>query len=102
MVATATLTLQHQPNEQDIPRLVEASGDEADATSAVLLGRGNYACLHRIREGVTDEQGLLDVPTGSMAEKVLELRSWAEKETRPAAATSATTLLATPTANGDR
>lgn len=81
VVATATLALQHQLVERDIPRLVEAIGDQVDATYAVLKGRGNYACLHRIREGVPDEQGaLVDVPTGSMAEKVLELRAWAEKE----------------------
>ena len=81
MVATATLALQHQLVERDIPRLVEAIGDRVDATYAVLKGRSNYACLHRIREGVPDEQGaLVDVPTGSMAEKVLELRAWAEKE----------------------
>ncbi|EON22255.1 helicase c2 [Nocardioides sp. CF8] len=81
VVATATLALQHQLVERDIPRLVEAIGDRVDATYAVLKGRGNYACLHRIREGVPDEQGaLVDVPTGSMAEKVLELRAWAEKE----------------------
>ena len=48
---------------------------------AVLKGRSNYACLHRIREGVPDDQGaLVDVPVGSMAEKILELRGWAEQE----------------------
>ncbi|PUA82478.1 ATP-dependent DNA helicase [Nocardioides currus] len=81
VVATATLALQHQLVERDIPRLVDAIGDQVDASYAVLKGRSNYACLHRIREGVPDEQGaLVDVPTGSMAEKVLELRAWAEKE----------------------
>lgn len=85
VVATATLALQHQLVERDIPRLVEAIGDQVDASYAVLKGRGNYACLHRIREGVPDEQGaLVDVPTGSMAEKVLELRAWAEKESEDA------------------
>ncbi len=59
------------------------SATRLDATYAVLKGRSNYACLHRIREGVPDDQGaLVDVPTGSMAEKVLELRAWAEKELR--------------------
>ena len=65
VVATATLALQHQLVERDIPRLVEAIGDQVDASYAVLKGRSNYACLHRIREGVPDEQGaLVDVPTG--------------------------------------
>ena len=86
VVATATLALQHQLVERDIPRLVEAIGDQVDATYAVLKGRGNYACLHRIREGVPDEQGaLVEAPSGSMAEKVLELRAWAEKESKAGA-----------------
>ncbi len=83
VVATATLALQHQLVERDIPRLVEAVGDQVDASYAVLKGRGNYACLHRIREGVPDEQGaLVDAPLGSMAEKVLELRAWAEQDSK--------------------
>ncbi len=83
VVATATLALQHQLVERDIPRLVEATGDDLDVSYAVLKGRSNYACLHRIREGVPDDQGVLvDVPEGSMAGKVLELRSWAEQESK--------------------
>ncbi|WP_242494930.1 ATP-dependent DNA helicase [Nocardioides zhouii] len=84
VVATATLALQHQLVERDLPRLVEAvKGVKGlDTSYAVLKGRSNYACLHRIRAGVPDDQGtLVDVPTGSMAEKVLELRAWAEEET---------------------
>ncbi|WP_028659411.1 ATP-dependent DNA helicase [Nocardioides insulae] len=87
VVATATLALQHQLVERDIPRLVGALTEEKelDTSYAVLKGRSNYACLHRIREGVPDDQGtLVDVPAegaGSpMARKVLELREWAEKE----------------------
>ncbi|MBZ5735004.1 ATP-dependent DNA helicase [Nocardioides sp. TRM66260-LWL] len=83
VVATATLALQHQLVERDVPRLVAALKGTAgvDTSYAVLKGRSNYACLHRIREGVPDDQGVLvDVPQGSMAEKVLELRSWAEEE----------------------
>src|SRR4051812_28945370 len=83
VVATATLALQHQLVERDIPRLVEAVGElpGVDASYAVLKGRSNYACLHRIRAGVPDDQGtLVEVPQGSMATKVLELRAWAEQE----------------------
>src|SRR5262245_45259048 len=83
VVATATLALQHQLVERDIPRLVEAVAElpGVDASYAVLKGRSNYACLHRIRAGVPDDQGtLVEVPQGSMATKVLELRAWAEEE----------------------
>ena len=81
VVATATLALQHQLVERDIPRLVESVPEQVDTSYAVLKGRSNYACLHRIREGVPNDQGVLvDVPEGSMAKKVLELRSWAEQQ----------------------
>ncbi len=84
VVATATLALQHQLVERDLPRLVEAVAEQGvDTSYAVLKGRSNYACLHRIREGVPDDQGtLVDVPEGSMAGKVLELRAWAEQEAK--------------------
>ncbi len=83
VVATATLALQHQLVERDIPRLVEALEDTpgVDTSYAVLKGRSNYACLHRVREGAPDDQGVLvELPAGSMGKKVLELRGWAEKQ----------------------
>ena len=88
VVATATLALQHQLVERDIPRLVEAIEaspfkDAVDTSHAVLKGRSNYVCLHRIREGVPDDQGaLVELPKGSMAKKVLDLRAWAEGEAK--------------------
>src|SRR5262245_59963073 len=69
VIATATLALQHQLVERDLPRLVEAVNDSGGDTSyAVLKGRSNYVCLHRIREGVPDDQGTLNVelPEGSL------------------------------------
>ncbi len=86
VVATATLALQHQLVERDIPRLVEALaatdlGEKVDTSYAVLKGRSNYACLHRIREGVPDDQGVLvDVPAGPTGAEVVALRSWAEEQ----------------------
>jgi ATP-dependent DNA helicase DinG len=83
VVATATLALQHQLVERDLPRLVAALEDHpgVDASYAVLKGRSNYACLHRVREGAPDDQGVLvEVPEGSLGKKVLELRAWAEKQ----------------------
>ena len=81
VIATATLALQHQLVERDLPRLVKAVGKVpgVDASYAVLKGRSNYACLHRIREGAPDDQGeLVQMPEGSMGAKVIELRKWAE------------------------
>ena len=84
VVATATLALQHQLVERDIPALLEAADHvlHKKPSYAVLKGRSNYACLHRIREGVPDEQGaLVEMPTGSMGSEVLALRAWAEDQT---------------------
>lgn len=87
VVATATLALQHQLVERDLPALVEAVKDslgEKEASFAVLKGRSNYACLHRVHEGVPDDQGtLLDatsLPEGSLGAEVLALREWVEEE----------------------
>jgi ATP-dependent DNA helicase DinG len=83
VIATATLALQHQLVERDIPALVEAAADVLgeDATYAVLKGRSNYACLHRVREGVPDDQGVLvDLPEGSTGAEVVALREWVEEE----------------------
>jgi ATP-dependent DNA helicase DinG len=80
VIATATLALQHQLVERDIPALVAALPD-VDTSFAVLKGRSNYACLHRVREGVPDDQGtLVAMPEGSMGAEVLKLREWVESE----------------------
>jgi ATP-dependent DNA helicase DinG len=83
VVATATLALQHQLVERDIPALLEATGDKLEdgGTFAVLKGRSNYACLHRVREGVPDDQGaLIELPEGSLGAEVVALREWVEEQ----------------------
>ncbi|WP_322937844.1 ATP-dependent DNA helicase [Nocardioides bizhenqiangii] len=87
VVATATLALQHQLVERDLPRLTKAVEGRTgvDTSYAVLKGRSNYACLHRIREGVPDEQGELikaEAALGALGKKVLALREWAEGEAK--------------------
>ncbi len=85
VVATATLALQHQLVEKDIPALLDAAADVLGErpTYAVLKGRSNYACLHRIRDGVPDDQGaLIDLPRGSLGGDVIRLREWAEAESK--------------------
>lgn len=85
VIATATLALQHQLVERDIPALVEAADEvlHEKATYAVLKGRSNYACLHRVREGVPDDQGaLVDLPAGSLGAEVVKLREWIEQEAK--------------------
>jgi ATP-dependent DNA helicase DinG len=85
VVATATLALQHQLVEKDIPALLDAAADVLGERPAyaVLKGRSNYACLHRIRDGVPDEQGaLVEMPQGSLGAEVVRLREWAEQESK--------------------
>jgi ATP-dependent DNA helicase DinG len=89
VVATATLNLQHQLVERDIPALLDAA--EAVLArrpkAAVLKGRSNYACLHRVRDGAPDDQGtLIEVPVGPLGAEVLALREWAEDALRADAA----------------
>ena len=86
VVATATLALQHQLVERDLPALVagarEQLGDRiGEVPYAVLKGRSNYACLHRVREGTPDDTGVLvEVPEGTLGGEVVRLRSWAEEQ----------------------
>ena len=85
VIATATLALQHQLVERDIPAMLDAAAEVMGErpTYAVLKGRSNYACLHRIRDGVPDDQGtLIDVPVGTLGGEVVRLREWAEQESR--------------------
>ena len=85
VVATATLALQHQLVERDIPTLLDAIEHELGERPAyaVLKGRSNYVCLHRVREGVPDDQGaLVEMPTGTIGGEVVQLREWAEEQSR--------------------
>jgi ATP-dependent DNA helicase DinG len=85
VVATATLALQHQLVERDIPALFEAAKEQLGekGTYAVLKGRSNYACLHRVREGVPNDQGtLVDLPEGSLGAEVVSVREWIEEEAK--------------------
>lgn len=83
VVATATLNLQHQLIERDLPALAATAAKKLPEVPgyAVVKGRGNYACLHRVNEGAPDEQGVLvEVPEGSLGAEVVALRAWAERE----------------------
>lgn len=83
VIATATLQLQHQLVGRDIPTLLRAAKSVVSKVGdvAVLKGRSNYACLHRVQEGAPDDQGVLvEVPTGSVGAEVVRLRSWATQQ----------------------
>lgn len=86
VVATATLALQAQLVERDLPLLAPAAEAVLGRPPrwATLKGRANYACLHRVRDGVPDEQGeLIPVVQGSLGgigTEVVRARAWAEEQ----------------------
>ncbi|MFI5534452.1 ATP-dependent DNA helicase [Kitasatospora sp. NPDC051853] len=89
VVATATLALQRQLVERDLPRTVEALHPvlRRRPEFAMLKGRSNYVCLHRVHEGTPSDEGeglfdpveALGGPTGKLGQDVLRLREWAEE-----------------------
>lgn len=96
VIATATLALQAQLADSDIPHALAAMEKVAGkrVRSAVLKGRTNYACLLRVREnGPVEQQGLFggaDVAdqiresgadeVSVLGAEVLSLREWAEEQ----------------------
>lgn len=85
VVATATLALQAQIVNRDIPRLLEAlePRPEAQAQVALLKGRNNYLCLHKLEGGYPEDEpdALFDMPssTSRVGEEVVRLREWADR-----------------------
>ncbi|WKX72977.1 ATP-dependent DNA helicase [Streptomyces sp. XD-27] len=88
VVATATLALQRQLVERDLPRTVDALHPllRRRPQFAMLKGRSNYLCLHRLHEGVPqeDEDGLFDpfeaaAPTSKLGKDLLRMRDWADE-----------------------
>ncbi|MFJ8845032.1 ATP-dependent DNA helicase [Streptomyces cyaneofuscatus] len=85
VVATATLALQRQLVERDLPRTVDALHPllRRRPQYAMLKGRSNYLCLHRLHEGVPqdEEEGLFDqfeaaAPSSKLGQDLLRLREW--------------------------
>ncbi|MGQ4515507.1 helicase C-terminal domain-containing protein [Streptomyces sp. DW26H14] len=88
VVATATLALQRQLVERDLPRTVEALHPllRRRPEFAMLKGRSNYLCLHRLHEGMPqdEEDGLFDqfeaaAPTSRLGQDLLRMRDWADE-----------------------
>ena len=77
VVATATLALQRQLIERELPRLADAG---LDVTWAVLKGRHNYVCRQRLGE-IDDQQQALEFASasqrGTLEEQAAQVHEWA-------------------------
>jgi ATP-dependent DNA helicase DinG len=94
VVATATIALQRQLIDRDLPRLVAALKPllDREPVFAILKGRRNYLCLHRQKGGVADDpqDALFDPaalsaseggPTSPLGRQVKRLHEWADQTT---------------------
>jgi ATP-dependent DNA helicase DinG len=92
VVATATIALQRQLIDRDLPRLVTAVAPllGQEPAFAILKGRRNYLCLHRQRGGPADDPqdslfepvALSDSaggPASPLGRQVKRLHEWAEE-----------------------
>ncbi len=83
VVSTATIALQRQLVDRDLPRLAKALKKPLgrEPTFAILKGRRNYLCLHRLDSGAPEEPedpGLFDpFAVSRLGKEVGRLREWA-------------------------
>jgi ATP-dependent DNA helicase DinG len=84
VVSTATIALQRQLVDRDLPRLIGALEPLlGNAPSfAILKGRRNYLCLHRLRTGPPDEgEDLFEAasaasPTSMLGRQIARVHEW--------------------------
>ena len=79
VIATATLALQRQLIERELPRLAEAGGD---VSWAVLKGRQNYLCRQRMgeadgQESLISQEQIGSRARGSLEEQAAMVHEWA-------------------------
>jgi ATP-dependent DNA helicase DinG len=83
VVATATIALQRQLVERDLPLLAQALTPQLGRTPtfALLKGRQNYLCQHRLQGGEEseDDEALFEpAPTSRAGRDAVRIREWAE------------------------
>ncbi|HLK01932.1 MAG TPA: ATP-dependent DNA helicase [Streptosporangiaceae bacterium] len=87
VVATATIALQRQLIDRDLPRLAVALAPRlgVEPSFAILKGRRNYLCLNRQRGGIADDPAFSDTlfdPSDTISplgRQVKRLHEWAEE-----------------------
>jgi ATP-dependent DNA helicase DinG len=73
VISTATITLQQQLYEKDIPLVASAMGN-AKIKAVLMKGRGNYLCLRRMEEVLREPQLIEDEDS----EDVKRINEWAQ------------------------
>jgi ATP-dependent DNA helicase DinG len=89
VVSTATIALQRQLVDRDLPRLADALREPLGRTPefAILKGRNNYLCLNKLRNGPEDEQDSLfdalspQASASQLGAHVKRLHQWAASTT---------------------
>jgi ATP-dependent DNA helicase DinG len=79
VVSTATIALQRQLVDRDLPRLASALRESLGRTPefAILKGRNNYVCLNKLRSTPEDGQDTLFEPTGQLGAHIKRVHQWA-------------------------
>lgn len=81
VVSTATIALQRQLMEKDLPLLAATLAKEygVTLTYAVLKGRNNYVCLQKLHSDIPDPDGeaLFEVSRGTLGDQAVAVRAWA-------------------------
>ncbi len=79
VVSTATIALQRQLVDRDLPRLVDALRDPLGRTPAfaIFKGRANYLCLHKLSSAPQAGQEALFEPASAVGVHVKRLHEWA-------------------------
>jgi len=85
VVSTATIALQRQLVDRDLPRLVDALAAELPRRPrfALLKGRRNYLCLNKVHNGAADDSAdvpqdeLFTAPSSALGRDVARLTKWA-------------------------
>jgi ATP-dependent DNA helicase DinG len=81
VVSTATIALQRQLMEKELPLLADTLAKEygVSLTYAVLKGRNNYVCLQKLHSEIPDPDGeaLFEVSRGALGDQAVAVRTWA-------------------------
>jgi ATP-dependent DNA helicase DinG len=83
VVSTATIALQRQLVDRDLPQLADALRGPLGRTPqfAILKGRGNYLCLNKLRNAPDDSQQTLFQATSAVGAQVQRLHQWSNNTT---------------------